>query len=311
MADLFNSFISKTFLRSVWALEYEAFKDSEEEIALDKRLHRWSHRKDLRETSAEAAFIQEFFHDTWGYEQTGQASAQTDTFSLWPKFSIAGAGEKGGVGTADLAVGVFRKNDQVSIPQVLCEFKDIKSDLDAPQKRKGNNRSPVRQCLDYLSLARRGFFPSDPILPTWGIVTDMNEFRLYWFDKGHHRSLRFTILATDLLKGSSLVAKTEAARLDRFLFKKVFHRDTLISAAGRSLLLSLIERQRFSDRELENAFYEEYRKFRERLYLTLLEHNGEGSPRFPGTKGRLVRLAQKILDRCIFVFFCEDIAVKE
>ncbi len=49
----------------------------------------------------------------------------------------------------------------------------------------------MRQCLDYLSYARRGLFPSDPILPIWGIVTDMNEFRLYWFDKAHHQSLRF------------------------------------------------------------------------------------------------------------------------
>jgi len=31
MADLFNSFISKAFLRSVWALEFEAFKGSEPE----------------------------------------------------------------------------------------------------------------------------------------------------------------------------------------------------------------------------------------------------------------------------------------
>jgi hypothetical protein len=74
MTDLFNSFISKVFLRSVWALEFEAFKGSEDEAALDQRLKRWAARKDLRETSAEAAFIQEFFHDTWGYEQTGHAA---------------------------------------------------------------------------------------------------------------------------------------------------------------------------------------------------------------------------------------------
>ncbi|MGI8570673.1 MAG: hypothetical protein ACR2KT_17310 [Methylocella sp.] len=188
----------------------------------------------------------------------------------------------------------------------MCEFKDIRSDLDALQKRKGNNRSPVRQCLDYLTYARRGFFPSDPILPTWGIVTDMNEFRIYWFDKGHHQSLRFTILATDLLKGTSLVATSESARFDRFLFRKVFHRNTLISTTGRSPLVSLIGQQRFRDRELENTFYSEYQKFRQRLYLTLLERNGDGTTRFPGTRGRLVRLAQKILDRCIFIFFCED-----
>ncbi|PPD10244.1 MAG: restriction endonuclease subunit M [Methylocystis sp.] len=306
MTELFSSFISKAFLRSVWALEFEAFKGSEEEAALDDRLRRWSERKDLRETSAEAAFIHEFFHDTWGHTQTGQAGAEGGSFTLWPKFPIAGAGERGGVGTADLAIGFFQKDEQNPIPQIVCEFKDIRSDLDAPQKRKGNNRSPVRQCLDYLSYARRGLFPTDPILPTWGIVTDMNEFRLYWFDKGHHQSVRFTIRAEELFKGGSLISAGEASRFDRFLFRKILHRDTLISPTGRSLLVSLIGQQRFNDRQLENTFYAEYRKFRERLYLTLLQHNGEGTPRFPGTRGRLVRLAQKILDRCIFIFFCED-----
>ncbi|MGH7193051.1 MAG: Eco57I restriction-modification methylase domain-containing protein, partial [Candidatus Saccharimonadales bacterium] len=245
MTELLNPFISKTFLRSVWAAEFEGFKDSEDEAALNERLRRWSKRKDLRETSAEAAFIQEFFHDTWGYEQTGQAANEPGSFTLWPKFPIAGAGERGGVGSADLAIGFFRKEDEKPVPQILCEFKDVRSDLDAPQKRKGNNRSPVRQCLDYLSYARRGLFPSDPILPTWGIVTDMNEFRLYWFDKGHHQSLRFTIQAEDLFKGGSLVAATEAARFDRFLFRKVFHRSTLISETGRPLLVGLIGQQRF------------------------------------------------------------------
>jgi hypothetical protein len=164
----------------------------------------------------------------------------------------------------------------------------------------------VRQCLDYLSFARRGLFASDPILPTWGIVTDMNELRLYWFDRGHHQSLRFTIRLTDLLQGIGLLGNTEGARFERFLFRTVFHRRTLISQAGRSPLLGLIERQRFTDREIENSFYAEYRKFREKLYVELLRCNGPGTERFPGTKGRLVRLAQKILDRCIFIFFCED-----
>ena len=306
MTELFSSFLSKMFLRSVWGLEYEGFKDSPEESALEERLRRWSDRRDLRETSAEAALIEEFFHQTWGYAQTGQPGTEDGAFTLWPKFPIPGAGERGGTGEADAAIGFFRKDGTNAVPQVLSEFKDIRSNLDAPQKRKGNNRPPVRQCLDYLSFARRGLFPSDPVMPTWGIVTDMNDFRLYWFDKGHRQSLRFTIRATDLLQGISLVGNSEAARFERFLFRKVFHRDTLISVSGRSELLALIERQRFNDRQLENSFYAEYRKFRERLYTELLRRNGPLTPRFPGTKGRLVRLAQKILDRCIFIFFCED-----
>lgn len=306
MVELFSSFISKVFLRSVWGLEYAAYQDSLEEQALDERLWRWSSRKDLRETSSEAAFIEEFFHDTWGYEQAGQSGSEAGTFTLWPKFPIPGAGERGGTGAADCAIGFFSKESNNAVPQVLCEFKDIRSDLDAPQRRKGNNRSPIRQCLDYLSYARRGFFPTDPILPTWGIVSDMNEFWLYWFDKGYNQSLHFTIRATDLLKGPSLIANTEAARFDRFLFRKVFHRETLIATTGRSALLGLIALQRFKDRELENSFYEEYRNFREKLYTELLAKNGPATSRYPGTNGRLVRLAQKILDRCIFIFFCED-----
>jgi hypothetical protein len=126
MADLFSSFLSKTFLRSVWELEYTAFQSSPEESALHERLRRWSTRKDLRETSAEAAFIEEFFHGTWGYEQTGQAGTEGGTFTLWPKFPIPGAGEKGGTGAADLAIGFFERNRGTLVPQVLCEFKDIR-----------------------------------------------------------------------------------------------------------------------------------------------------------------------------------------
>ncbi|MDP3076099.1 Eco57I restriction-modification methylase domain-containing protein [Bradyrhizobium sp.] len=305
MQELHNSFITKQFLRSVWALDYKAFQGSEEERQLDERLVRWSERKDLKETSAEAAFIEVFFRDTWGYAQSGQIGAEKN-FTLWPKFSIAGAGEKGGTGAADLAIGYFSKDAPTSIPQVVCEFKDIKSDLDAPQKRKGNNRSPVRQCLDYLSNARRGMFGNEPTLPTWALVTDMNEFRLYWFDRSHHQFIRFTIRPTTLFQGANLLSDSEDARFDRFLFKKLFHRDTLLIMGGRSHLAQLIAQQWVRERELENTFYAEYRKFREHLYLALLEHNGEGTTRFPGTKGKLVRLAQKILDRSIFIFFCED-----
>ena len=305
MQDLRNAFITKHFLRSIWALDYELFKDSDSEQRLLERLERWSERKDLKETSAEAAFIEEFFRETWGYVQTGQAGSE-NAFTLWPKFPVPGAGAKGGAGEADLAIGYFTKESPTHIPQVLCEFKDIKSDLDAPQKRKGNNRSPVRQCLDYLSYARRGMFGNEPILPTWAIVTDMNEFRLYWFDRSHHQFVQFTLRPTTLFQGQSLLAKTEDARFDRFLFMKLLHRDSLLTGSGRSLLAQLIAQQWVKEREVENAFYAEYRKFRAHLYLALLEHNGEGTTRFPGTKGRLVRLAQKILDRCIFIFFCED-----
>src|SRR3984893_394832 len=115
--NLYSSFISRAFLRSVWELEYVAFQGSPEEAALEDRLRRWSKRKDLKETSAEAAFIQEFFHDTWGYAQSGQQGSKAGGFTLWPKFPVRGAGETGGVGAADVAIGLFRNDEKNPIPQ--------------------------------------------------------------------------------------------------------------------------------------------------------------------------------------------------
>ena len=307
MREPHNSFITRKYLRSVWALDYEAFKDSESEQHLVERLHRWAARTDLKETSAEAALLQEFFCHTWGYVHSGQDGAEA-AFTLYPQFPIAGGSARGRRGRADAALGRFTGPDDSQIPQVLCEFKDIKSALDAPQKRKGNNRSPVQQGLDYLSAARRGMFGAEPIMPTWAIVTDMNEFRLYWSDRGARQFIRFTLQPVDLFQGPSLLEDNEEARFDRFLFYRIFHRETLLVTAhgGRSALAQLIAQQWVQEREIENSFYQEYRAFREHLYQALLLNNPEGSSRFPGTRGRLVRMAQKILDRCIFIFFCED-----
>lgn len=307
MGEPNNSFISRSFLRSVWAHEYESFRDSLEESELLGRLKRWAARDFQKETSAQAALLEEFFRATWGYVQAGQLGGEK-TYSLYPAFPVAGAGQRGGMGEADAALGHFIAEDTSTIPQVLVEFKDIKSALDAPQKRKGNTRSPVKQGLDYLFASRKGMFGYEPIIPTWAIVTDMNEFRLYWADRGERQYISFAIEKKDLLQHATLLDDTDEGSFDRFLFSRLFHRDTLIvsGTSGRAQLLSLIQQQRFRQSELENRFYAEYRGFREHLYRTLLEHNGPDTDRFPGTKGRLVRMAQKILDRAIFVFFCED-----
>ena len=307
MTEFRNSFLSKSFLRSVWAHDYETFKDSAEEKKLLERLNRWANRADQKETTAQPAFLEEFFHATWSYLQSGQEGTK-DYYTLFPAFPVPESGQRGGTGQADAALGCFGLESTNLIPQVLVEFKDINSSLDAPQNRKGNTRSPVKQGLDYLYASRRGLFGHEPILPVWAIVTDMNEFRLYWAERGQRQYINFTIRPTDLFQGDSLLGSNEEARFDRFLFARLFHKDFLIveSRSGRPELVSLIQKQRFRQHELQNQFYAEYRAFREQLYRTLLKSNGPETDRFPGTKGRLVRIAQKILDRMIFIFFCED-----
>ena len=181
-----------------------------------------------------------------------------------------------------MALGWFRGRKD-AIPQVLCEFKDIRSKLDAKQNRKGSTRSPVEQCLNYVRGARRGLFGNEPVQPWWGLVTDMNEFRLYWWDRAPAEYIRFFIRREDLLSGEyDLLSESDDARFDRYLFAKLFSRDMLLSEAGRPLLLRLVERQWARGRKLEDEFYDRYKEVRERLYNVLRLNN----PAFPGQARR-------------------------
>lgn len=293
-----SSFITRSFLRSVWAQDFDAFKSSDDEAVLLEQLTNWSNRVVRGETADEAALMRNFFEGIWGYRDTGSAEDHT----LYPQHPVPGAGPRGGTGSADAGLGFFEHEGVPSIMQVACEFKPYGTDLDAPQRGRGDQRSPVEQCLNYLHLANRPIHGAENVRPRWGIVTDMNEFRLYWYDRGPSQYLQFNIRRTGLFDGLDMLGASDEARFERFLFQRLFHADTLLTRSGKPLLEQLINRSWVRARELEKIFYQEYRAYREHLYSALVEAN----PDFPGTRGRLVRLAQKLLDRAIFIFYCED-----
>jgi type I restriction-modification system DNA methylase subunit len=299
--DRFKPLLDRDFLKAELAYEYEDYKASGADSALLERLRGWSKRELKRETQAEAAFVQRFFVETWGYSGDG---AGAELFQLWPKFDIAGAGQSGNRGEADLAVGLFGA-DRPRIPQVVCEFKDIRSALDAPQNRKGNTRSPVYQAKDYLWNARRGLFGNEPVQPRYAIVTDMNEFRLYWWDGFPDRYLRFKIEGGDLFNQATLVGDDEDARFDRFLFRHLFRPDMLLSDAGRTRLERLIQKQGKVERKLEDDFYKDYRAYRQVLINNIMTQRPPGV-----TRSGAVRLGQKLLDRLIFIMFAEDMGFR-
>lgn len=299
MRERHNTFLSRSFLRSVWASEFEAFKDTDAEAKLKRTLEDWARRVALKETAAESALLPNIVEGVWGYRQTGGSG---DGFTLHPKRRIKGGSFSGGTGEVDAALGYFGADKAADAVQVAVELKGPGTDLDAPQSRGKDRRTPVKQGLDYLAAARRGMVGNEPILPTWAIVTNMNEFRLYWWDRAPGQYLSFTLEQTDLLAGPGMLGDGEDARFERFLFARVFSADMLLTTGGKSRLETLIGRAFVRQRELEKAFYGEYRDFRDHLYRTLDAAN----PAFPGTKGQLVRLAQKLLDRAIFVFYCED-----
>lgn len=295
--DRFKPLLDRDFLKSELHYEYQDYLAEGHDPVVKARLDNWANREIRRETQAEGSFIQRFFVDTWGYRDDGTGA---ETYNLHPKFPIAGAGQTGNRGEADLAIGYFG-GSTAAIPQIVCEFKDMKSGLDKPQNRKGNNRSPVYQARDYLWNARKGMFGNEPVQPRFAIVTDMNEFRLYWWDHFPDRYLRFEIKGGDLFNPVTLLGNDAEAQFDRFLFWQLFRPAMLLSDAGRSWLERLIEKQGKREERLEGEFYAHYRAYREVLINQIMLQRPAGM-----TKGAAVRLGQKLLDRLIFVMFAED-----
>jgi hypothetical protein len=295
---------STVFLMSCWAQEYAVYCSGEADGQLLQILKNWAEKDFQKETVSEGGFIQTFFVNLWGYARSGEQDKAAG-YTLEQQFAIDKAGQSGGVGRADLAMGWFGASELPSTPQVLCEFKDIRAALDAKQHRKGNDRSPVKQCADYLHFAKQQFNPygTEKIQPTWGIVTDMNEFRLYWNARMPHQYERFVIRRKSLAEaGVALLDKGEKARQQRFLFSRVCHADWLLNRGNGVQLLGLLNNQRLQEKGLEKTFYFEYRAYRDALFKTLLEHN----PVYGEHPRQLVRLTQKLLDRLLFVLFCED-----
>jgi len=290
--------LEDTFLRAQWSNEFDAFQASPESTALLARLRAWAGRDILKESSSEAAFIQRFFVETWGYSQQG---SETPAYSCRPQFDVSGAGQTGGTGQADLALGNFGTGGD-SVPQVLCEFKDIRSGLDAKQARKGNTRSPVEQCFDYLHSSWQARDRDSLTEPFFAIVTDMNEFRLYVRRLGRSQFQRFIISGPASATEPNLLDDTPAAAFRRFVFWRLFQPDMLLAERGTPPLDRLLRDQIIREKTIEKDFYREYRDYREFVYHTLVEAN----PDFTGTRGQLVRLTQRFLDRCIFILFCED-----
>lgn len=300
MPEKHQPLFDTAYLRSVWAREYEEFRGSPEAEGLLERLRNWAGKDWQKETAAEGAFIDLFFKQTWGYSASGEG-AQGEGFTMQPQFAVERAGQRGGTGAADIALGYFGREDMAGIAQVLGEFKDDRSGLDKPQQNRPGGRSPVDQCLDYLREARTGLI--SPILPTWGLVTDMNEFRLYFYgNKAQYQ--RFVIRPAEGDMAVSLLGEGEGAAFERFLFRRMFRVDSLLAMVGKSALEKMLGEQIVREAALENEFYAEYHAFREEVYQALRLCNPQYEKE--GRLRRLVKFTQRILDRCLFILYCED-----
>lgn len=220
-----------------------------------------------KESNIEQSFVNEVFEQALGY--TPFTENNKDEWNIEPKYAING-------GFADIALGSFSQKKK-NIPDVVVELKGSTVNVD---RDRFDGRTAVSQCWDYLYN-----------LPDcqWGIVCNFVSFRLYHRNQTQRVYELFTL--QDLKKPDE--------------FKKfyyIFQRDGLLTSAfqQKSRASELLERSISREKEVGNELYLYYKDNREGLIAYL-----QGNP-FNKTLEQAIHAAQKLLDRIIFVAFCED-----
>jgi len=156
---------------------------------------------------------------------------------------------------------------------VVIELKDSKTNLDAKQNRKTDNRSPVEQAFGYVSKYQGVEFV---------IVSNFTEIRLYQSNyQGKYQEFKIEDLAY----------KPEKQKEFLFLFGK----QNLIGIAKNtgSLIKKLLEDETKREAEIKNKFYFEYKHLREEFVNNILQQN-QTNPDIAIAK------AQKLFDRLIW-----------
>jgi hypothetical protein len=218
------------------------------------------------ESNLEGEFLTQVFGEALGYTLFSEGLSQ---WNLKPKFRVNDQ-------TADAAIGFFEAHREIA-PRAVIELKGPTVNVD---RDKFDGRTPVRQCWDYLAEV-----PDCP----WGIVSNVVSFRLY------HRAQTTRVY--------QLFTLQDLRRWESFLqFYCLFERAGLLPVGIDQVARAdaLLERSEKRQREVGDELYSDYHDNRVRLirYLT--------GPAHAKPLDIAIRMAQKLVDRIIFVAFCED-----
>ncbi|MGK9183808.1 N-6 DNA methylase [Priestia filamentosa] len=176
---------------------------------------------------------------------------------------------------ADGSLGFF--TEDIQDVRVVIELKDARTDLDKKQKRE-NNQTPVEQAFSYQYKMRNC---------KWVIVSNFKEIRLY-------NSQTMTEYEEFLIENLA----TNEQEFKKFFYLLNFN--FLINRDGEAPIDKLYEHNEVEKEKISATFYDDYKKVRGQLYTHLVENNPDVN------EITLFEKTQKILDRFIFVCFCED-----
>jgi len=174
-------------------------------------------------------------------------------------------------GSVDLALGRFGGKT----PDIVAPF-ELKGadtrDLDAIMP--GRNKSPVQQAWEYAMNARG---------VKWVLVSNMIELRFYGFGEG--------------------TSAYEEFRLDQLTIPEEYARFMLLLSAENLLsdrTADLLKESRREDKDITDSLYQDYKDLRLKLLSAVQKADATIAPL------DVITLAQKILDRVLFIAFAED-----
>jgi hypothetical protein len=220
----------------------------------------------MTETNIEGEFCKEVFGDALGYVFFADNKERWD---FQHKIFVNG-------GHADAAIGIFDAKRKPQIRAVI-ELKGPTVNVDRDRTQ---GRTAVQQCWDYLNA-----LPDCP----WGIVCNYVSFRLY------HR--------TQTPRVYELFTLQELRKKENFIqFYYLLEKGGLLLKAPLKIARAdaLLEKCLTREREVGDELYDRYHVER----LKLITHLAGQIWNFPLDKA--IRITQKLLDRIIFVAFCED-----
>jgi Eco57I restriction-modification methylase/TaqI-like C-terminal specificity domain len=218
------------------------------------------------ESNLRGAFIDTLFIKVLGYAQFGSG---VDCTIITEK--------QAGSGAADVALGVFTTDQSAVTAPVELKGPDTRN-LDAVMP--GRHKSPVTQVWEYAN---------DIAGASVMVVSNMLELRVYVLGRGKQAFERF-----DLQDVASDARQYQRLQL-------LLGAQNLLSGAAQRLL----DETRVTEREITEALYADYKRLRVQTIIALVQANTSAASQ-PSAPAHYIPLAQKILDRVLFVAFCED-----
>ena len=255
---------------------------AQEEINLNdysekrKILNNWinSLEKGILSKSKEEEFQGEFLNDIFSLILGAiNKSSGNDEWNLQRESKTRIDGQK-----ADGVIGFFDVNGKDDVRAVI-ELKGPTISLDQRQKRSGDTRTPVEQAFNYAPKYGKNC--------QWVIVSNYKEIRLY-------RSNDMTEYEVFFLENLK-----DDLEFQKFIYILSF--EALVGTVNKKAkALELSEEYQKNQIEIEKKFYNEYRNIRLHIFENMKENNPETD------ENTLLEKVQKLLDRFLFICFCED-----